>query len=285
MSGLAAGLTSSCMQSEPTVKAARFQIGIQEYTFHRWLGKTLDHLDYPALCKEKLDISHIEYWSRAFKNQHTDKAYVDELVKRTSGEGLTNVLILVDVGNQLDSADKAERDRSLEEHKAWVECATMLGCRSIRVNCFSGGDPAENMANAVDGVSRLCDFAADTGVKIVIEPHGKNSQDPDWLVGVMKALNHPAAGLLPDFNNFGKYDRYEAMAKCLPYAQGAICAKSVGFDPSGNDIRTDYHRMLKIVHDSDFTGVITVEYEGKEPGPLEGAYMTRLLIESALQNA
>ena len=27
----------------------RFQIGIQEYTFHRWIGSgKLDHLDYPA---------------------------------------------------------------------------------------------------------------------------------------------------------------------------------------------------------------------------------------------
>ena len=23
----------------------RFQIGIQEYTFHRWIGRKLDHLD------------------------------------------------------------------------------------------------------------------------------------------------------------------------------------------------------------------------------------------------
>ena len=33
----------------------RFQIGIQEYTFHRWLGSgKLKHLDYPALAKKEL---------------------------------------------------------------------------------------------------------------------------------------------------------------------------------------------------------------------------------------
>ena len=33
----------------------RFQIGIQEYTFHRWIGSgKLNHLDYPALAKDKL---------------------------------------------------------------------------------------------------------------------------------------------------------------------------------------------------------------------------------------
>ena len=55
----------------------RFQIGIQEYTFHRWLGNgKLKHLDYPALAKEKLGITHIEYWSKPFGGKHTDKKYV-----------------------------------------------------------------------------------------------------------------------------------------------------------------------------------------------------------------
>ena len=51
----------------PSVLAAkkkaseRFQIGIQEYTFHRWLGSgKLKHLDYPALAKkELLSLIHI----------------------------------------------------------------------------------------------------------------------------------------------------------------------------------------------------------------------------------
>ncbi|MBT7742323.1 MAG: hypothetical protein HN727_11025, partial [Opitutae bacterium] len=71
-------------------------MGIQEYTFHRWIGRKLDHLDYPALCKDKLGITHIEYWNRPFGGKHTDKKYVGELVKRTTGEGMKNVLILVD---------------------------------------------------------------------------------------------------------------------------------------------------------------------------------------------
>ena len=64
----------------PTVLAAkkkaadRFQIGIQEYTFNRWIGSgKLTHMDYPGLAKEKLGITHIEYWNRPFGGKHTDK--------------------------------------------------------------------------------------------------------------------------------------------------------------------------------------------------------------------
>ena len=133
----------------------RFQIGIQEYTFNRWLksGK-LDHLDYPKLVKQELGITHVEYWNRPFGGKHTDKKYVGELVKRTSGEGIKNVLILVDEKHELDHADKLERDKSVELHKAWIDCAAQLGCNAIRVNCRSGGDPDENLKQAVDGMGQ-----------------------------------------------------------------------------------------------------------------------------------
>ena len=138
----------------------RFQIGIQEYTFHRWIGSgKLNHLDYPALAKDKLGITHIEYWNRPFKGKHTDKKYVGELVKRTTGEGMKNVLILVDAKNQLDSKDAQARIRAVDEHKGWVDCAAQLGCDAIRVNCRSGGNRDENLENAAKGLGALCDLS------------------------------------------------------------------------------------------------------------------------------
>jgi hypothetical protein len=262
----------------------RFQIGIQEYTFHRWIGRKLDHLDYPALCKEKLGITHIEYWNRPFGGKHTDKKYVGELVKRTTGEGMKNVLILVDAKNQLDHANKDQRDKAVEEHKGWIDCADQLGCDAVRVNCRSGGNPEANLKNATDGVGRLCDYAKGTKVKVVIEPHGGHSQNPDWLLKAMDALDRSNAGILPDFNNFGRYDRYDGVTKSLPFAP-AVCAKALKFDEKGNETNTDYFKMLKIVYDSDFSGVISIEFEGGGIDPIEGSLMTKKLILKALEAA
>lgn len=263
----------------------RFQIGIQEYTFHRWIGSgKLNHLDYPALAKDKLGITHIEYWNRPFKGKHTDKKYVGELVKRTTGEGMKNVLILVDAKNQLDSKDAQARVRAVDEHKGWVDCAAQLGCDAIRVNCRSGGNRDENLENAAKGLGALCDYAKDTGVKIVIEPHGGNSQDPDWLLAAMKKINKPNAGLLPDFNNFGRYNRYDGVTKSLPYAP-AVCAKSLKFDDKGNETNTDYYKMIKIIYDSSYSGVISIEFEGHGVDPIEGSLKTKALILKALKAA
>ena len=263
----------------------RFQIGIQEYTFNRLLrsGK-LKHLDYPTMVKKELGIEHVEYWSRPFDGKHTDKKFVGELKKRTSGEGISNVLILVDEKHELDDEKKSERDLSVDLHKGWIDCAAQLGCSAIRVNCRKGGDPQDNLKRAVDGVGRLCEYAKDTPVKVVIEPHGRNSQDPDWLLAVMKELDHSHAGILPDFNNFGSYDRYSAVEKTLPFAP-AVCAKALKFDEEGNETHTDYFKMLKIVHASDFSGVISIEFEGHGVDPILGSRMTKDLILKGLKRA
>ena len=263
----------------------RFPIGIQEYTFNRILrsGK-LKHLDYPAMVKKELGIEHVEYWSRPFEGKHTDKKFVGELNSRTKGEGISNVLILVDEKHELDHEKKSERDKSVDLHKGWIDCAAQLGCDAIRVNCRMGGDPKDNLNRAVDGVGRLCEYAKDTSVKVVIEPHGRNSQNPDWLLAVMKELDHSHAGILPDFNNFGSYDRYSAVRKTLPYAP-AVCAKALKFDDEGNETHTDYFKMLKIVYESAFSGVISIEFEGHGIDPIVGSRMTKELILKGLKKA
>ena len=259
----------------------RFQIGIQEYTFHRWLGNgKLKHLDYPALAKEKLGITHIEYWSKPFGGKHTDKKYVRELADRTTGEGMKNVLILVDIGNELDSKDSKQRARSVEEHKGWVDCAAQLGCAAIRVNCRSGGNREDNLHNAVEGMRAICDYAMSSKIKVVIEPHGGNSSDPDWLLAVMKKLNHPSAGILPDFNNFGRFDRYDGVRRTLSYAP-AVCAKALNFDEKGIETQTDFFRMMKIIYNSDFSGVISIEFEGHNLNPVVGSLKTKALLQKS----
>ena len=105
---------------------------------------------------------------------------------------------------------------------------------------------------------------------------------PDELFGVCKAMME--TGLLPDFNNFGKYDRYDAVQRTLPYAP-AVCAKVMALDEEGNAKKTDYYRMLKLIYESDYSGVISIEYEERGKDPLVGSRKTKALIERALAKA
>jgi hypothetical protein len=73
------------------------------------------------------------------------------------------------------------------------------------------------------------------------------------------------------------YDRYKGTAELMPYAKG-VSAKSHDFDEQGNEIHTDYKKMLKIVLDAGYRGHIGVEYEGGKISEDEGVKATLKLL-------
>jgi hypothetical protein len=120
-------------------------------------------------------------------------------------------------------------------------------------------------------------------MNVLVENHGGISSDASWVAGVMKLVDHERCGTLPDFGNFrirpGKvYDRYEGVAEMMPWAK-AVSAKSHDFDDDGEEIHTDYRRMMKIVVDAGYRGYVGIEYEGKKLGEREGILATKRLLE------
>jgi len=104
------------------------------------------------------------------------------------------------------------------------------------------------------------------------------------LAGVMKIVDLPNCGTLPDFGNFhiadGKwYDRYLGVAELMPFAK-AVSAKSHEFDEKGDEVRTDYRRMMNIVLAAGYRGYVGIEYEGSKLGEAEGILATKKLLET-----
>src|SRR5262249_51760092 len=149
----------------------------------------------------------------------------------------------------------------VENHYKWVEAAKTLGCHAIRVNVYSQGTPEEQMQRAADGLRGVAEFGRDRQINVIVENHGGLSSDGKWLAGVIRRVDLPNCGTLPDFGNFPKeIDRYQAVTDLMPFAK-AVSAKSQDFDTSGNETRTDYKRMMKIVLDAGYHGFVGVEYE------------------------
>lgn len=292
----AAGLSLSSVLPTPTfadtaAKKFSFDISLAEFSFAGELmsGK-MTNMEFPARTKTDFGINVLEYVSMFFNNKHTDQAYLKELKQRTDDLGMKNNLIMVDGANIAD-LDAAKRQKAVESHYAWVDAAKYLGCSSIRVNlgdtskAMTGveDDPADEAAkSAADGYHKLLEYAAKAKMDVIVENHFGNSTDIDWLVGVLKQVNMPNAGLLPDFGNFCRqrskpetndikgimgtkcvkeYDRYEGVKKMMPYAKG-ISAKTHKFDAAGNETETDFRKMFKIIKDAGFKGYVGIEYEG-----------------------
>ena len=271
----ALGNTPVLAQEKPPL----FKISLAQWSLNRALfaGK-LSNLDFAQQATTEYGIDAVEYVNQFFKDKAKDAKYLAEMKTRSADQGVKNVLIMIDDEGQLGDPDSAKRTKAVEQHYPWVEAAKFLGCHAIRVNAYSKGTPEEQSKLVTDGLSRVAQFGATAGINVIVENHGGLSSDGQWLSGVIKAVNMPNCGTLPDFGNFGKYDRYKGVRELMPFAKG-VSAKSHDFGPDGNELQTDYRKMLKIVLDAGYHGYVGIEYEGtKHPEP-DGIRLTKALLE------
>ncbi|MEX0586578.1 MAG: sugar phosphate isomerase/epimerase family protein [Pirellulales bacterium] len=260
-------------------KPPLFEISLAEWSLHKTLfGKKLDNLDFPKAAKEDYGISAVEYVNQFFKDKAKDQKYLAELKKRADDLGVKSVLIMIDGEGHLGDPDDKKRAYAVEKHQPWVEAAKFLGCHSIRVNAHSDGTFDEQLKRAADGLRRLSEFAAKHDLNVIVENHGGLSSNGQWLAGVMKEVGLKNCGTLPDFGNFGSYDRYQGVKELMPFAKG-VSAKSHDFDASGNETKTDYRKMMKIVLDAGYRGYVGIEYEGGKLSEPEGIRATKKLLQ------
>jgi len=192
-----------------------------------------------------------------------------------------SLLIMIDGEGNLGDPDEAKRKLAVENHYRWVEAAKFLGCHSIRVNAASKGEYEEQLKLAADGLRRLSEFGAKHGLNVIVENHGGLSSNGKWLASVIKTVDLPNCGTLPDFGNFGAYDRYEGVRETMPFAKG-VSAKSHDFDDEGNETKTDYFKMMKIVLDAGYKGYVGIEYEGSKLDEPAGIRATKKLLERVI---
>ncbi len=273
----------------------RFKISLAQWSLHKALSaKQLDHLDFPKKAIEVFGIHGVEYVNQFFKDRATDSKYLAEMNKRTGDLGVKQLLIMIDGEGGLADTDDKARNQTVINHHKWVDAALTLGCHSIRVNAFgTSDDPIALHKAAVDGLGSLATYARPLGLNVIVENHGGYSSNGQWLIGVIKEINMPNCGTLPDFGNFcihreggaqwenpciEEYDRYKGVSEMIPYAK-AVSAKSYDFDEAGNETTIDYARMIDIVKKSAYTGYLGIEYEGSRLGEDEGIMATKKLLE------
>jgi L-ribulose-5-phosphate 3-epimerase len=282
--GLATSGSTALLAAEEG-KQSLFKISLAEWSLHRMLfGGKLDNLEFPAFAKREFGVDCVEYVNQFFMDKAEDMKYLSDLKGRCDDNDVRSGLIMCDNEGDLGDPDEAKRTQAIENHYKWVEAAKFLGCHSIRVNARSDANLSydEQMRFAVDGLHRLAEFGDQHGINVIVENHGGLSSNGEWLSTVIQKVGLPNAGTLPDFGNFQLspgvwYDRYKGTRELMPYAKG-VSAKSHVFDDAGNEVQTDYRKMMKIVLDAGYHGYVGAEWEGDSPGEVEGTRLTVSLL-------
>ncbi len=280
-----------------------YKFSLAQWSLHTpFLDGSMDPMDFAKIAKG-LGYTGLEYVTQLYPQVQDKSDYrttvmnlAKELKKRSDEAGMENVLLMVDRDGELADPDPVKRAEAIEVHKIWMDAAALMGAHSIRANLFGVEDPAEWHKVSVASLKELATYGASKGVSIIIENHGGLSSDGEKLAAVMREVNMPTCGTLPDFGNFclkreggerwgapcvEEYDIYKGIAELMPFAKG-VSAKSYNFDEAGNETKLDYKRIMQIVQDSGFTGYVGVEYEGPLEDPKEGIALTKTLVEKSI---
>lgn len=272
------------------------KISLAQWSFHKALkeGK-MTHFEFITKAGE-MGFNGVEYVNVFFKEKAQDTSFLSQMTINAQKAGVKQLLIMIDGEGYLGDINKSKRDSAIQNHYKWIDAASFLGCHSIRVNAHGEGGADEVALAAVDGLSRLSEYASTKGINVLVENHGGYSSNGVWLVDVISRVNKSNCGTLPDFGNFclkradgdmwnkpclEEYDRYKGVSELMPFAK-AVSAKSFDFGELGFETTIDYQQMIEIVKNSGYTGFIGVEYEGENLSEYEGIKATKSLIEKCL---
>jgi L-ribulose-5-phosphate 3-epimerase len=264
-----------------------FKISVAGWSLHRevFSGKK-KQIELFKVIREEFDIGAFELVNTML--EVPTARYIRNLSKEASKYKVEIPLIMVDAEGSLGDTRADRRKLAVRNHEKWIYAASDLGCHSIRVNWRGEpkgieNDPAkvqEHIKRSADTYRDLVAFGEKNGgIKVIIENHGGWSSDPKYLIPLMKEVDSPNFGTLPDFGNFpSNVDRYDGIDKMMPYAK-ALSAKCKDFDSDGNHIKTDFKRMIEICVDKHgYHGYIGIEYEGSRISERDGIRAARDLL-------
>lgn len=279
---------------------ARKKISLAQWSLHRAIkiNQTLSPFDFSLKARE-MGFDAVEYVSSLYWNELKTKPIkkvTKTLLNNSKDHGIKNLLIMVDGEGDLASNSKNNRQKSIDNHKKWIEMAYDLGCHSIRVNL--NGEKSKNkwIEYSSESLTQLCLISKKDKINIIVENHGGLSSNASYLANVMKNVNLDNCGTLPDFGNFciekidpenyfsqciNEYDKYQGMTELMPYAK-AVSAKSYDFDTKGEESTIDFKRIIDITKEFNYDGYYGIEYEGLNLGENDGIIKTKKLLEKYL---
>lgn len=258
-----------------------------EQTFAQDFPQVFDITDFPGRAGRDLSVTAVE--AVAFQFDGVEDPAIDAFARQARETGLALLNMAVDVGDLLQS-DPARRAADVAALQRWIARVADVGFRFVRVNPgspFSTGHGAEPPAHLVAALTELGAYAAEHGVRLLVENHGGPSSDPTWMTALLDAVGADNLGLLLDLGNFDPLQGpllaalsaepgsvptdpfagvdltsvYEGIDALAPRAE-LVHVKAHDVDGRGGVGPIDLPRALAILRRHGYDGPLTIEYEG-----------------------
>ena len=277
------GLASSAFSislSAKHHKKMRFTIGLSQYSLRALLKDgSLDALDFPKFTVDQFGINAIDLWEGGLPKDKLDDPKYLAMMRKKADQAGTDLFLLM--SGALDASPK-KREASTAKISASFDRAVQLGAPMVRVFLKAPGtDPVAGLQASVEALKPLADEAAKKNLTIAIEPGASSlSQKGAFLAEVATELKHPALKLMPDFGKL-KDNVYKGTKAMLPHTVTVSC-KMHSFDKNGNQPDFDYPRLMTMIEQSAYKGILAIEWEGSALEPVAGVKASKKLIEKSL---
>jgi len=274
------------------------KIGVSSYSFSSLVNSgKMRQIDVIAKAKE-MGFDFIEFSTFTLPEGETPLTFAPKVREECErvGIGIGNYTIWADFINGSGGDWKKEAERLKDEVKA----AEIMGAPGMRHDAtwgFKSGHRGPRDFDAalpvlIKGCRAVTEYAAERGIKTMVENHGYFVQDSDRIEKLMNGVDHPNFGLLMDIGNFLCVDEKPeaAVGKLAPYAfhvhvkdfhvkSGLLPDPGRGWFRSrgGNYLRgavighgeVPVLQCLKLLKNAGYDGSISIEFEGIED-PLMG---------------
>jgi sugar phosphate isomerase/epimerase len=274
------------------------KLGVSSYSFSQLFGKGFQSILEIIPKTKEMGFEVIEFSSLWLPKDETALSFAPRIKEACDKAGLpiANYTIGADFLNGSNGDWKAEVERLKDE----VRVAKILGAPGMRHDATRGYAAAHKgpkgfddaLPTLIKGCRGITEFAADLGIKTMVENHGFFCQDSDRVEKLANGVNHPNFGLLVDMGNFlcADDEPAKALGRVMPYAfhvhakdfhvkPGTMPNPGAGWFRSraGNFLRgsiighgdVPIAQCIGIMKRAGYDGVLSIEFEGMED-PLKG---------------
>jgi len=269
------------------------KIGVSSYSFSRLVRSgDMEQIGVIAKAKE-IGFDVIEFSAISVPEGKTLPDYAGELRKEADEVGIE--IANYTIGADFLKGSGGDLRAEIERVKTEVDVAEILGVPGMRHDASSGW-PADHVGpksfaaalpRLAEGCRGVTEYAAEKGIKTMVENHGRFCQDSIRVEQLVTAVDHPNFGVLVDIGNFlcADDDPATAVGRLMPYAfhchakdfhvkPGTDVAPGRGWfeTRAGNYLRgaiighgnVALLQCLKIMKREGYSGVLSIEFEGME---------------------
>lgn len=241
----------------------------------------------------ELGVDRVDLVNVLFFGHAQNKAWLNDFKKRANDHDVSFQLLMCDQTGNLGASSIEQRKLSIEAHKPWLDAAAHLDCKQLRVNAYGDGTYLQQLEQCAESLEILATLAEGMGIQLLVENHGHASNNGAWLAMLMQQTNHDNLGVFTDLDNFfmggwglqpeRRYDRVQGLLDLAPYTKG-VSVKSHDFDKEGKETTLDYLTLFDIFESNGFSGLYSIEYEGKRLSELEGTKSTIHYCRQSVQD-